>query len=161
MSISVLGIDIGKKSFHLYGLDQDGNKTVRKKLSRNNLMEYVANIEPCLIAMEACGGAHYLARQFQSCGHEVKLISPQFVKPYVKTNKNDYNDAEAISEAVTQPNMRFVPVKSSEQQGWQLLHRFRQQAVEQRTALVNWVFRNHPPPNSGNIRHGNPVTPTT
>lgn len=139
MSISVLGIDIGKNSFHLYGVDQDGNKTIRKKLSRKNLVEYVANIEPCLIAMEACGGAHCLARQFQFYGHEVKLISPQFVKPYVKTNKNDYNDAEAISEAVTRPRMRFVPVKSSEQQSWQFLHRFRQQAVEQRTALVNQI----------------------
>ncbi|MGI9273869.1 MAG: IS110 family transposase [Endozoicomonas sp.] len=139
MTISVLGIDIGKNSFHLYGVDQKGKKMVRKKLSRKNLLHYIANIEPCLVAMEACGGAHYLARSFQSYGHEVKLISPQFVKPYVKSNKNDYNDAEAICEAATRPNMRFVPIKSSQQQSWQLLHRFRQQAVDQRTALVNQI----------------------
>ncbi len=91
MTISVLGIDIGKNNFHLFGVDEKGRKVIRKKLSRKNLLEYVANLEPCIIAMEACGGAHYLARLFMSYGHTVKLISPQFVKPYVKTNKNDYN----------------------------------------------------------------------
>ncbi|WP_422466931.1 IS110 family transposase, partial [Endozoicomonas sp. ALC013] len=90
MTISVLGIDIGKNNFHLFGVDEKGRKVIRKKLSRKNLLEYVANLEPCIIAMEACGGAHYLARLFMSYGHTVKLISPQFVKPYVKTNKNDY-----------------------------------------------------------------------
>ncbi len=139
MTISVLGIDIGKNNFHLFGVDDQGSKVIRKKLSRKNLLEYVANLEPCIIAMEACGGAHYLARLFKNYGHTVKLISPQFVKPYVKTNKNDYNDAEAIAEAASRPSMRFVPVKTSEQQAWQLLHRYRQQAVDQRTALVNQI----------------------
>ncbi|WP_448217220.1 IS110 family transposase [Endozoicomonas sp. 2B-B] len=139
MCVSVLGIDIGKNSFHLFGIDRKGNRLIKKKLSRKNLLEYIANLEPCLIAMEACGGSHYLARLFQKQGHNVKLIAPQFVKPYVKSNKNDYNDAEAICEAATRPTMRFVAIKTSEQQAWQMLHRYRQQSIEQRTALVNQI----------------------
>ena len=108
-------------------------------MSRQKLLEYIRNMKPRIIAMEACGGAHHLARTFRAQGHEVKLISPQYVKPFVKTNKNDYNDAEAICEAASRPGMHFVPIKSSEQQAWQLLHRFREQAVQQRTALVNQI----------------------
>ena len=139
MTISVLGIDIGKNKLHFYGVTDEGEKVFRKKLNREKVIEFIATLEPCLIAMEACGGAHYWARRFQEYGHQVKLIPPQYVKMYVKTNKNDYNDAEAICEAVGRPRMRFVAVKTQEQSAWQLLHRFRQQAVEQRTALVNQI----------------------
>ena len=139
MNISVLGIDIGKNKLHFYGVTYEGEKVFRKKLNREKVIEFVATLEPCLIAMEACVGAHYWARRFQEYGHQVKLIPPQYVKMYVKTNKNDYNDAEAICEAVGRPGMRFVAVKTQEQSAWQLLHRFRQQAVEQRTALVNQI----------------------
>lgn len=139
MSISVLGIDIGKNNFHMFAVNAEGQKVFRKKLKRERVKEFILTLEPCLIAMEACGGAHHWGRCFQDHGHQVKLIPPQYVKAYVKTNKNDYNDAEAICEAATKPNMRFVPVKTQEYGAWQMLHRFRQQAVEQRTALVNQI----------------------
>ena len=137
MCISVLGIDIGKNSFHFFDNSASGQKAARKKMPRHKLLEYIATLEPCTIAMEACAGAHFLARTFEAHGHTVKLIAPQYVKPFVKTNKNDYNDAEAISEAAMRPNMRFVPIKSSEQQSIQLLHRVRSGAVKQRTEIVN------------------------
>ena len=139
MSISVLGIDIGKNNFHLFDNSVTDQKSARKKMKRQKLMEYIAYQQPRIIAMEACAGAHHLARSFQAYGHTVKLIAPQYVKPYVKTNKNDYNDAEAISEAATRANMRFVPVKSIEQQAGQLLHRIREKAIKQRTELVNEI----------------------
>lgn len=137
MSISILGIDIGKNSFHLYDEAASEQKKARKKMSRQKLMDYMAKLAPRTVAMEACAGAHHLARTFQRYGHTVKLIAPQFVKPYVKTNKNDYNDAEAIAEAATRPNMRFVPIKTSEQQAIQFVHRVRSKVVKQRTELVN------------------------
>ena len=137
MSISVLGIDVGKNNFHLFDSATSSNKTARKKMPRHKLLEYIATLEPRTIAMEACAGAHFLARTFEAHGHTVKLIAPQYVKPFVKTNKNDYNDAEAISEAAMRPNMHFVPIKSSEQQSIQLLHRVRSGAVKQRTEIVN------------------------
>ena len=137
MNISVLGIDIGKNSFHLFDSAVGNQKAARKKMPRRKLLEYIATLEPRTIAMEACGGAHFLARTFEAHGHTVKLIAPQYVKPFVKTNKNDYKDAEAICEAAMRPNMRFVPVKSSEQQSIQLLHRVRSNAVKQRTEVVN------------------------
>ena len=139
MSISVLGVDIGKNSFHLFDSSADDQKSARKKMKRHKLMEYMATLAPRTIAMEACAGAHHLARQFQSYGHTVKLIAPQYVKPYVKTNKNDYNDAEAICEAASRPSMRFVPIKSSSQQAAQLLHRLRSQAIKQRTEIINEI----------------------
>lgn len=139
MSISVLGIDIGKNNFHLFDGAGSDQKTSRKKMKRQKLMEYIATLESRTIAMEACAGAHHLARQFQSYGHTVKLIAPQYVKPYVKTNKNDYNDAEAICEAASRPNMHFVPVKSSRQQATQLLHRLRSQVIKQRTEIINEI----------------------
>ena len=139
MSISVLGIAIGKNNFHLFDNAVGDQKSARKKMKRQKLMEYIANQEPRTIAMEACAGAHHLARSFQAHGHTVKLIAPQYVKPYVKTNKNDYNDAEAISEVATRPTMRFVPVKSVEQQAGQLLHRIREKAIKRRTELVNEI----------------------
>jgi transposase len=120
--ITTLGIDLAKNSFQLHGVDSEGNAVLRKKLSRSQLLITLANMPKCLIGMEACSGAHYWAREFKKLGHEPKLISPQFVKPYVKSNKNDANDAEAICEAVTRPSMRFVPIKNLEQQDIQTIH---------------------------------------
>lgn len=137
--VKVMGIDLSKRSFQLHGVDGQGHPVMCQKLSRTKLKANLVNLPPCRLAMEACGGAHYWARLFRSYGHEVRLISPQFVKPYVKSNKNDAADAEAICEASQRPNMRFVAVKSVEQQDIQALHRMRQMAVEQRTAQVNQI----------------------
>lgn len=137
MEIKTLGIDIAKRVFQLHGVDERGKVVLKKRLSREKLLSFIANMPPCLIGMEACGGSNYWAQKFQSYGHEVKLMSPQFVKPYVKTNKNDAADAEAICEAVRRPNMRFVSLKSTEQQDIQALHRYRQRLIQDRTALVN------------------------
>jgi transposase len=137
--ITVIGIDLAKQSFHLCGMDAQGRRMFSKQVSRARLAQELANRPPCLVAMEACGSAHYWARTFQSYGHEVKLIAPQFVKPFVKSNKNDAADAEAIAEAAQRPTMRFVPIKSVEQQDIQAIHRMRSQAVAQRTAHVNQV----------------------
>ena len=139
MDIKVLGIDIAKRVFQLHGVDAKGKIVLRKRLPRHQLLNFIANLPPCLIGIESCSGAHYWARQFQVYGHVVKLIPPQYVKPYVKTNKNDANDAEAICEAVSRPNMRFVSIKEEAQQDIQSLHRFRQRVVQQRTALVNQI----------------------
>ena len=139
MTIKVLGIDIAKRVFQLHGVDAKGKIVLKKRVSRSQLLSVIAHLLPCLIGMESCSGAHYWARQFQTYGHEVRLMAPQYVKPYVKTNKNDANGAEAICEAVTHPNMRFVPIKNVEQQDIQSLHRYRQRVVQQRTALVNQI----------------------
>ena len=133
-----LGIDLGKNSFHICGVDESG-VVVRKKLRRGQLLGYLANLPPCLVGMEACGGSHHWAREIAKLGHTAKLISPQFVKPYVKSNKNDYNDAEGICEAVGRPTMRFVSVKAIEQQDVQALHRMRQSVVKNRTAQANQI----------------------
>ena len=137
--ITVIGIDLAKRSFHLCGMDAQGRRVFSKQVSRAKLAQELANRPPCRVAMEACGSAHYWARRFQSYGHEVKLIAPQFVKPFVKSNKNDAADAEAIAEAAQRPTMRFVPIKSVEQQDLQAIHRLRSQAVAQRTAQVNQI----------------------
>jgi transposase len=137
--ISVLGIDIAKRVFHAVGTDERGQIVFRKRLSRHALMPFIAKLPPVLIGMEACGGAHYWARRFREHGHEVKLMAPQFVKPYVKSNKNDMRDAEGIGEAVTRPTMRFVPIKEVDQQDIQALHRVRDRLMGERTALVNEV----------------------
>jgi transposase len=136
---SVLGIDIAKHVFHVVGMDERGKIVLRKRLSRHALIPFIATLPPVLIGMEACGGAHYWARRFREHGHEVKLMAPQFVKPYVKSNKNDMRDAEGISEAVTRPTMRFVPTKELDQQDIQALHRVRERLIGARTALVNEV----------------------
>src|SRR5215468_12219769 len=138
-AMSVLGIDIAKRVFHAVGMDERGKIVMRKRLSRHDLMPFMAQLPPVLIGMEACGGAHYWARRFREYGHEVKLMAPQFVKPYVKSNKNDSRDAEAIAEAVTRPTMRFVPTKDIAQQDIQALHRVRERLISERTALVNEV----------------------
>jgi transposase len=135
--INVVGIDIAKRVFHLVGMDERGKIVMRKRCSRGEVLPLLANLGPTTIGMEACGGAHYWARCLREQGHEVKLMAPQFVKPYVKSNKNDMRDAEAIAEAVTRPSMRFVPVKDVAQQDIQALHRVRERLVTARTALVN------------------------
>lgn len=137
--IKVLGVDLAKDVFQLHGTDAKGNRVLTKRLSRGKLIEYMANLTPCLVGIEACGGAHYWARVFEEQGHTVKMMSPQFVKPYVKSNKNDARDAEAIAEAVTRPSMRFVPKKTMEQQDVLLLHRARELAMKQRTAHGNQI----------------------
>ena len=139
MKITTVGLDIAKSAFHLYAVNKTGRYMKKKQLKRKQVLPYLARLEPCVIAMEACGGANYWAREMKDLGHEVKLIAPQYVKPYVKGNKNDYNDAEAIAEAAQRPTMRFVPIKSVEQQDIQNLHRQRERIKKARTALVNQV----------------------
>jgi len=135
----MLGIDIAKNTFQLHGADDSGKAVYKKRLSRRELAAHVANLPACTIVMEACGGANYWARVFQGSGHAVKLISPQFVKPFVKTNKNDANDALAIVEAASRPSMNFVPIKHVEQQDIQSIHRIRTRVVKNRTALINEI----------------------
>jgi len=137
MNIKVLGIDIAKNIFQVHGVDSAGKKVLNKAIKRDKLLEFIAQLPPCLIGMEACGGSNYWGQKFTSLGHEVKLISPQFVKPYVKSNKNDAVDAEAICEAVARPNMRFVAIKNKEQQDIQCIHKVRARLVKERTALSN------------------------
>lgn len=137
--VAVLGIDLAKKSFQLHGVDKQGKTVLRKRLNRSRLNEFIANLPPCVIAMEACSGAHHWARTFRAFGHTPKLIAPKFVKPFVKSNKNDAADAEAICEAAQRPNMRFVPIKSIEQQDLQSLRRMRESFVRRRTAQSNQI----------------------
>ena len=137
--ISVVGIDLAKRIFHVVGMDNTGRVVLRKRLTRGDLLSYITQLAPVVIGMEACGGAHYWARRFRDYGHTVKLLAPQFVKPSVKSNKNDPADAEAICEAVTRPTMRFVPLKERDQHDLQALHRARERVVKARTALVNEI----------------------
>ncbi|EGT3627926.1 IS110-like element ISSpu22 family transposase [Morganella morganii] len=139
MKITTIGLDIAKSVFHAVGVDKAGKLIKKKMLRRKDLLPFVAKIEPCLIVMEACGGASYWAREFEQFGHIVKLIAPQYVVPFRQGNKNDYNDALAIAEAAQRPNMRFVKPKSVEQQDVQLLHRMRERLTKQSTALINQV----------------------
>jgi len=135
--LNVLGNDIAKRVLHAVGMDDRGNVVYRKRVSRHDLMPFLAKLPPVRLGIEACGGAHYWARRFRAYGHEVKLMAPQFVKPYVKSNKNDSRDAEAIAEAVTRPTRRFVPIKDVDQQDIQALHRVRERLRGERTALVH------------------------
>jgi len=139
MKITTIGLDIAKSIFHFMAFNQRGRFVKKKQLKRRQVLAYMAKLEPCLIVMEACGGANYWAREFFALGHQVKLIAPQYVKPFLKGNKNDYNDAEAIAEASQRPHMRFVPIKSLEQQDRQNFHRQRERIKKERTALVNQV----------------------
>jgi transposase len=139
MKITTIGIDLAKAVFQIHGVGERGKVAVRKQLKRSEMSSYFARLEPCLIGMEACGSAHHWARKLQGFGHTVKLMSPQFVKPYVKTNKNDKADAEAICEAVSRPNMRFVSVKTVEQQAILSVHRARAGFVKARTAQANQI----------------------
>jgi hypothetical protein len=126
MEIHTIGIDLAKTVFHLVGVNARGEVVVRKKCSRNSLLRFTANLRVRLVGMEACGGSHFLGRALREQGHDVRLMPAQYVKPYVKTNKNDYMDAEAIAEAVTRPRMRLVPIKTDDQLDLQSLHRVRE-----------------------------------
>ena len=137
MAITVLGIDLGKNSCSVVGLDGSGAVVLRRRLHRENVIKLASDLAPCLMAMEACCGAHHLGRILRDQGHQVRLISPEYVRPYVKSHKNDDWDAEAIAEAATRPTMRFVELKSSEQLDMQSLHRVRDRLVGERTALLN------------------------
>ena len=139
MKATTIGIDLTKNVFQAHGVGEHGKVALKKQLKRHQVAEFFANMPPCLIGMEACGSAHHWARKLQALGHTVKLMAPQFVKPYVKTNKNDAADAEAICEAVARPNMRFVPIKNVEQQAVLALHRARQGFVKARTAQGNQI----------------------
>ncbi len=139
MKITTVGIDLAKKVFQVHGIDDHGKVILKKQLKRAQMAPYFINLPPCLIGIEACGSAHHWARKLQAMGHTVRLMAPQFVKPYVKTNKNDLADAEAICEAVGRPNMRFVPIKNVEQQAVLSLHRVRQGFVKARTAQGNQI----------------------
>lgn len=139
MKITTVGVDLAKIVFQIHGVDERGKVAARKQLKRAEMLKYFAKLEPCLIGMEACGSAHYWARKLEEYGHTVKLMAPQFVKPYVKTNKNDMADAEAICEAVSRPNMRFVAIKNVEQQAILSVHRARQGFVKARTAQGNQI----------------------
>ena len=139
MKITTIGVDLAKEVFQIHGVDAHGKTVLRKQLRRAGMAKFFANLEPCLIGMEACGSAYYWARKLGGYGHTVKLMAPQFVKPYVKANKNDMADAEAICEAVNRPNMRFVPAKNVEQQAILSVHRARQGFVKARTAHANQI----------------------
>ncbi len=137
MSMFVLGIDLGKNVCSLVGLDETGSVVLRRRLRRDGVAAFVGKLPACIVAMEACCGAHHLDRLFEGDGHEVRLMSPEYVRPYVKAKKNDDRDAEAIAEAATRPTMRFVPIKSETQSDIQALHRARSRLVAERTALIN------------------------
>jgi len=139
MDIKTVGLDIGKSWFHFVGCNQGGRPIAHHKFNRGQLMRFIANLPPCLLGMEACPGSQHLARAFQRHGHDVHLIAPKFVKAYLKSQKNDFNDAEAIAEAVSRPTMRFVTVKSNEQLDLQALHRIRERLVRQRTSIINQI----------------------
>ena len=137
MNITTIGIDLAKNTFSLHGVDAHGKVCWRKTVSRKKLLATLANLPPCLVGMEACSGAHYWAREIGKLGHAARIMAPKFVIPYRKGGKNDNNDAAAICEAVARPDMRFVPVKSPEQQAVLALHRIRQGLIQHRTALIN------------------------
>src|SRR5450631_251325 len=127
--VSTIGLDIAKSVFQIHGVDDAGAVTIRKRVSRSKMQEFFADLAPCLIGIEACPSAHHWGRELQALGHTVKLMPPSYVKAYLKRSKNDANDAAAICEAVTRPSMRFVPIKTKEQQTALMLHRARQLLV--------------------------------
>ena len=136
MDITTIGFDLAKTVFQVHGADGEGRAVLRRKLGRGKVLAFFAGLPACLVGMEACASAHYWARELQALGHEVRLIPPQYVRPFVKTNKNDAADAEAICEAVTRPTMRFAAAKSAEQQSVLMLHRARELLVRQRTMVI-------------------------
>ncbi len=136
---TVIGLDTAKSVFHVHGVDADENVSVSRQLKRRQVLPFFKKLPPCLIGIEACSASHHWSRELQALGHRVRLIPPRYVKPYVKNQKNDARDAEAICEAVTRPNMRFVPTKTREQQTMLMLHRTRHLFVRQRTAIINAI----------------------
>jgi len=139
MEITTIGLDLAKNVFQVHGVNERGKTVLRRQLKRDQVAPFFANLPPCLVGVEACASAHHWARKLQALGHRVRLMAPQFVKPYVKSNKNDAADAEAICEAVSRPSMRFVPIKNVEQQSVLSLHRVRQGFVKARTAQANQI----------------------
>jgi transposase len=139
MQIRSVGIDLGKTTFHLVALGDKGKVLLKKRFTQKQLVIFTANLQTSLIGMEACSGAHFLGRALQAQGHDVKLIPAQFVKPFVKSNKNDFMDAEAIAEAVDRQNMRFVPIKTDDQLDLQALHRVRDRLMARRTSVINQI----------------------
>jgi transposase len=137
MKVTTIGIDVAKSVFQVHGIEEHGKVVLRRQLRRGQLLLFFSRLRPCLMGMEACASSHYWARKLAALGHTVRLMAPQFVKPYRKNDKNDGNDAEAICEAVQRPSMRFVPVKSPEQQAELAVHRVRRRLMSQRTALIN------------------------
>ncbi len=142
MDITTIGLDVAKRVFQAHGVDSAGKAVLRRKLQRAEVLAFFEKLPPCLVGIEACGTAHHWAREIRALGHEVRLMPPLYVKPYVKRGKTDAADAEAICEAVTRPSMRFVPIKTAEQQAMLMLHRTRDLLVRQRTMLVN-ALRGH------------------
>ena len=138
-AITIVGIDIGKNSFHIVGLDQRGAIVLRQKWSRGQVEARFANMPPCLIGMEACVGAHHLSRKLKALGHDARLMPAKYVRPYSKGQKNDFRDAEAIAEAVQRPTMKFVATKTADQLDLQVLHRVRERLVSQRTGIINQI----------------------
>src|SRR5690349_12041310 len=138
-AIAVIGIDVGKNSFHVVGHDKRGSIVLRQKWSRGQIEARLANMPPCLIGMEACVGAHHLARKLSGLGHDARLMPAKYVRPYAKGQKNDFNDAEAIAEAVQRPTMKFVATKTADQLDLQALHRVRERLVSQRTGIINQI----------------------
>ena len=141
-SVTTIGLDIAKSVFQVHGVDAHGNVVVRRQLKRRHVLAFFEKLPPCLVGLEACGSSHYWSRELQRLGHTVRLMPPAYVKPYVKRQKNDATDAEAICEAVTRPNMRFVPTKTPEQQSCLMLHRTRHLFIRQQTAVIN-AIRGH------------------
>ena len=141
-NITTTGLDLAKSVFQVHGADRDGRPVLRRKLRRSQVLGFFVKLPPCVIGIEACASAHYWARELQELGHSVRLIPPQYVKPFVKTNKNDASDAEAICEALSRPTMRYAAIKSAEQQSVLTLHRTRELLVRQRTMLIN-AIRGH------------------
>ena len=139
MEIMRIGLDLAKNVFEVYGVDEQERPALRKTLKRSQVMKFFAQLNPCIVGIESCGSAHHWARKLRSFGHEVRMMAPQFVAPYRKSDKNDHNDAEAICEAAGRPNMRFVPVKTEEQQAVLMVHRVRSLMVGERTSLVNQI----------------------
>lgn len=139
MQIAVIGIDLGKNSCSLVGMDDGGNVVIRRRMRRETVLAFCAKVPACIVAMEACCGAHHMGRVIAGQGHAVRLMSPEYVRPYVKAQKNDDRDAEAIAEAATRPTMRFVELKSETQLDIQSLHRVRDQLVGERTSLTNQI----------------------
>jgi transposase len=137
MQIRSVGIDLGKTTFHLVALGDKGKVLLKKRFTQKQLIHFTANLQTSLIGMEACSGAHFLGRALRAQGHDVKLLPAQFVKPFVKSNKNDFIDAEAIAEAVDRRNMRFVPIKTDDQLDLQALHRVRDRLMVRRTSVIN------------------------
>lgn len=148
MKITTIGIDLAKNVFQIHGVDEQGKTVIMKQLKRDQVAPFFASLPTCLIGMEACGSAHHWGRKLQAMRHTVRLMAPQYVKPCVKTNKNDVADAEAICEAVRRPTMRFVAIKTVDQQSVLALHRARQAFVKVRTAQAN------DPRHAGQVRSG-------